>query len=202
MASATLNHFPPDTKVEVWTKTGDSFDGGGRGKQVGSVVQAGTDGSLVLYNLDDDEDYWAVGDTGLVIEFTAVDPDPRGGSSGRKKKGEGRAAAPTSGKGKRASSTDGLEKARRPSGGAKPLSATQLGGSGRTITADDEKLTGRPGVATQEPPKKKARKRSSAKKARKAAKKTSARKTAKKASTRKAGRKGIRGARGTKNARS
>lgn len=178
MASATLDHFPPDTKVDVWTKTGDSFDGGGAGKRVEKEVQVGTDGSLVLVGLKDNQEYWACGDTGRVVAFIAPDPDPKTGrreggkkkGSGRKVKPKGRAAQPTAGEGRRAASTGGPDKVKRPSGGAKPISATQQGGSGRSTSRDDEKLTGRPGKATQRP-------------------------------TRRTGAKGVRGARGTGNSR-
>lgn len=173
-SSATLNEFPPDTKVAVFEKTGDSFDGGGRGKAV-ERVQVGTDGSLVLTGLDRETEYWACGDTGLVVAFIAVDPDPG--------KIEGRAAQTSAGDDtKRASSTPGPEEENRPSGGAIPISATQQGGSGRSTSADDAEL-----VETK--PKK--TKKSSGRKA--PAKKSSG--------TRKAGRKGVRGARGTVSSR-
>lgn len=190
MAAATLDHFPPDTKVQVWTKTGDSFDGGGRGKKVEDGIQVGTDGSLVLTGLDEDKEYWCVGDNGRVVDFIAADPDPRSGKTGRKRQPKGRAAQPTAGKGKRAASTGGPDKVKRPSGGAQVLSATQQGGSGRSTTAHDDRLTGRPGKATQKPP----RAKSSAKKAAKKA-------PAKKASRVKKGAKGVRGARGSRNTR-
>lgn len=189
MASATLDHFPPDTKVQVWEKTGDSFDGGGAGEKVGRVVQVGTDGSLVLKGLDEDKEYWANGDTGQVIEFVARDPDPKG-------RLKGRAAQPTSGEGRRAASTGGPDEAVRPSGGAKPISATQQGGSGRSISMDDEKRVETPGAATQKPPKK-AAKKSSKKKAAKS-RKAPAKKKASSARV-KRGAKGVTGARGSRN---
>lgn len=151
MAAATLDHFPPDTKVEVWTKTGDSFDGGGRGRRIESDIQVGTDGSLVLTGLDEDKEYWCVGDTGRVVDFIAVDPEPKGGTSKRKKAPKGRAAQPSAGEGDKASSTPGKAKAKRPSGGGDPISATQQGGGGRSLSKHDEKKTGREGKATQRP---------------------------------------------------
>lgn len=182
--SATLNHFPPDTKVQVFEKTGDSFDGGGMGKKCDDS-QVGTDGSFVTTGLKPEQEYWAVGDTGQVVAFVAADPEPP--------KSAGRSAQTSAGDGRRASAVPGLEASERPSGGAKAISSTQLGGTGRTLSSDDDKAarTETPGDATQKPPVK----RKAAKKARKA--------PAKKAvsSGRKAGRKGIRGARSTTSAR-
>ena len=159
MAAATLDHFPPDTKVEVWTKTGDSFDGGGRGKKVEST-QVGTDGSLVLVGLKEDTEYWCVGDTGRVVDFIAADPEPRTGKGkgkssrqGRARKPKGRAAQTSAGEGDKASSTPGKAAVKRPSGGGDPISATQQGGGGRSLSKHDEKKTGREGKATQRPKK-------------------------------------------------
>lgn len=74
MASATLNHFPIDTDVTVHEKTGDSFDGGGCGKALGTV-NTGADGAAVVAGLEEGVEYWASTDM-LVLPFHASEPDP------------------------------------------------------------------------------------------------------------------------------